>query len=135
MDPARLRFGVRSYAPADIASFRVESGEKAGLLGNVCACTLFLCLAALMMQAIVGQVFPYRTLIGVATLALVGLASVQDTWFERGNGFFRLFVTLHSTPGEVMVFATSERGEVTEVADRLAKTLDLHRSRMPGEAT
>jgi hypothetical protein len=124
--PGKLRFGLQTYQTADIASFRIESGERSGLLGSICACTLFLCLAAIMMQAIVGQILPYRTLIGVATLAFVALASMQDAWLERGHGFFKLFLTLKSSSGDVMVFATSQSVEVEQVSWRLAEALDEH---------
>jgi Family of unknown function (DUF6232) len=115
-----LRFGKRSFAAGEIASYRIESGEKSSFIGNICAFSIFLCLAALIMQAMVGQIFPPRTLIGVITLGCVGLASVQDTWRERGDGFYSLFVTANGAPDEILVFATSEREEVEQVAARVA---------------
>lgn len=45
-----------------------------------------------------------------------------------GNGFYQLVVKLRSVPGEVMVFATSERGEALMVAKRIAEALDGHGS-------
>jgi Family of unknown function (DUF6232) len=125
IDGEILRFGKRSFARDEIASYRIESGEKSSFIGNICAFSIFLCLAALIMQAIVGQIFPPRTLIGVITLGCVGLASVQDTWRERGDGFYSLFVTAKDTPGEILVFATSERDEVEQVAARIAGVIGV----------
>ena len=118
-----LRFGRRSFARDEIVSYRIESGEKSSFIGNICAFSIFLCLAALIMEAIVGQIFPPRTLIGVVTLGSVGLASVQDTWRERGDGFFSLFVTTRTSATEVLVFATSDRAEIEQVAARLAQVI------------
>ena len=124
-----LRFGTRTFHPADVVSFRIESAEQASLLGNICGFVVFTGLAALILEAIVGQIFPPRTLIAVVALGLVGVACVEDTWRSRGNGFYRLFLTARSGPGEpareVMVFATSVRQEVEHVADRLSQALPV----------
>lgn len=124
MNRTLVRFGNRSFAPADIVSFRVESEEKASFLGSVCGFALFLALGALLLEAIVAQVFPYRTLVGAVSLGAVGFASLQDSWRERGDGFFRLFVSLRGAPDDVMVFATSERHEVVKAVGRLAEVLN-----------
>ena len=125
---AHLRFGKRSFAPGDIVAYRIGSGERSGFFGNLCAVVVFVCLAALILSAIVGEILPHRTLIGVATLAMVGLASCQDAWFERGSGFYELFVRLRTAPGlpvtqEIMVFASSERNEIVTVAQRLEQAV------------
>lgn len=125
---ACLRFGNRSIAPGDVVSFRIGSGERSGFLGNILGVIVFLSLAALFLSAIVGHLLPYRSLIAVATLVSVALASCQDTWLERGSGFYELFVRLRTGRGDaagedVMVFASSERREMEAVANRLAEIL------------
>lgn len=121
--PEGVRFGQRHFAPGEILVLRIESEEKSAFIGNICAFAIFLGLASMILQAIVGQIFPYRTLIGVVTLGCVGLASMQDTWWERGSGFFSLFVTTAASAEEILVFATSDRQEIEQVAVELARVL------------
>ena len=123
IDEARLTFGRRTFAPGDIKSARIESTEKSSFLGSIMGFCVFLGIAAVIMEFIVAQVFPWRTLIGVVTLGSVGLASLQDTWIERGDGFFSLYIDTGEVTGEIMVFATSDRGEMDKVSARLIEIL------------
>ena len=122
-----LRVGTRTYALADVVSYRVDSDERASFLGTICAFVVFMGLATFILDMIVGQIFPFRAMIGVATLGFVGLASIQDIFRERGSGFYRLYLTFAAGPGQgardVLVFATSVRPEIESVGQHLATVL------------
>jgi hypothetical protein len=121
--PERLTFGRKQFLAGDIVGLRIETGEKASLVGNICAGVIFLGIAGLIMGAIVGQIFPDRAINGVITLGCVGLASIQDSWGNRGHGFYTLLART-ALQGEQMVFATPDRGEMVAVWSRLADVLD-----------
>lgn len=122
LSASTLRFGRRTLATADVAGVRIDSGERSGLIGNICGLAVFLGIAAVLMSLIVGQVLPGRTLIGVVTLGCVGLFCSQDAWLERGTGFYRLWMRTKDGREE-MVFATSVRGEIDMVWSQLATVL------------
>lgn len=119
-----IRFGQTTIPLASIRSHRIVGEEKSGLIGSICGFAVFLCIAALILEAIVGQIFPPRTLIGVATLGCVGLASVQDTWRETGTGFYRLMLKTDAHPGEIMVYASPMASEIGHVREGLVQAIE-----------
>jgi hypothetical protein len=122
----RIRIGERSIDPGEVTGVSIVGEEKAGLLGNFAGFGAFLLGGCLIVSLIAACLLQPKFLIGAAVLAIVGLMSLQDSWLERGTGFYRLLLV---TPdGLIEAYATSDCAEIAAVARVIESAIGARRS-------